>query len=80
MDMPQSTSITHEVFSNNETENYVVGSELGLSGRFVRNLCGAIIQALILLPEMSSVRFGDIKALTSSGGAVPDIAFGRVVD
>lgn len=79
MDMLRSTSIMHEVSMNKKNESYVVGCELGLSGRFVRNLCDPVIQALILLPEMYCVRFGDIQALTS-GGVVPDIAFDPVVD
>ncbi|KAJ9483097.1 hypothetical protein VN97_g10317 [Penicillium thymicola] len=75
-----STPITHEVPINNESESYVVGSELGLSGRFVRNLCDPVIQALMPLPEMSSVRFADIQALSFSARVVPDVAFGLVVN
>lgn len=80
MTMFHSTPITHQVPINKESENYVVGSELGLSGRFVRNLCDPVIQALMPLPEMSSVRFADIQALTHSDRVVPDVAFGLVVN
>lgn len=80
MTLFQSTPMNHQVPINNEFENYVVGSELGLSGRFVRNLCDPVMQALMPLPEMSSVRFADIQALTLSGRIVPDVAFGLVVN
>lgn len=66
MTMFHSTQITHQVPINNESEKYAVGSELGLSGRFIRNICDPAIQALMPLPEMSSVRFADIQALTFS--------------
>ncbi|KAJ5823076.1 hypothetical protein N7447_005416 [Penicillium robsamsonii] len=78
--MFHSTPFTHQVPINNESENYVVGSELGLSGRFVRNLCDPVIQALMPLSEMHSVRFADIQALTFSDRVIPDIAFGLVVN
>jgi hypothetical protein len=76
----KSTPMTHKVPINNESETYVVGNEPSLSGRFVRNLCDPVMQALMPLPQMSSVRFADIQALTPSGRIVPDIAFGRVVN
>ncbi|KAJ5779246.1 hypothetical protein N7457_006966 [Penicillium paradoxum] len=78
MAMFHAAAITHQVPVHNESENYVVGSELGLSGRFVRNLCDPVIEALIPLPEMSSTRFADIQALTVHGTVIPDVAFGLV--
>ncbi|OQE07677.1 hypothetical protein PENVUL_c012G08578 [Penicillium vulpinum] len=73
-----SVHITHQVPIKDESEIYVVGSELGLSGRFVRNLCDPVMQALMPLDQMSSVRFADIQALTPSGRTVPDVTFGLV--
>lgn len=42
----QADGITHEVPLHDETELYTVGNEIGLSGRFVRNLCDPVIKAL----------------------------------
>lgn len=78
MNIFHSASITHQVPVHNESENYVVGSELGLSGRFLRNLCGPVIEALMPLAGMSSMRFVDFQALTVPGTTIPDVAFGLV--
>ncbi|OQE16084.1 hypothetical protein PENFLA_c029G03807 [Penicillium flavigenum] len=75
MNLFQSTPLDHDVPIHNESEVYVVGSELGLSARFVRNLCDPVTEALRPLSQ-NSIRFGDIQALIPTARAVPDIAFG----
>jgi hypothetical protein len=75
MNLFQSTQLNHEDPIHNESEVYVVGSKLGISGRFVRNLCDPVTEALRPLSQ-TSVRFGDIQALIPTARAVPDIAFG----
>lgn len=38
--------VSHNVPFHDETELYTVGNELGVSGRFVRNLCDPVMKAL----------------------------------
>lgn len=78
MHMFRSVSVTHEVPIHDESEHYVVGNELGLTGRFVRNLCGPVMAALRALPQMSSMHFADIQAFHIHGGVIPDLTFGLV--
>ncbi|CAG8335172.1 unnamed protein product [Penicillium nalgiovense] len=75
MNFFQSTQLNHEVPMHNESEVYVVGSKLGISGRFIRSLCDPVTEALRPLSQ-KSVRFGDIQAHIPTARAVPDIAFG----
>lgn len=77
--MFHSVPITHEVPVHVESENYVVASELDLAGRFLRNLCDPVIEAFILLPEVSSLRFVKIQALTVNITVIPDVTFDLVV-
>ncbi|OQE83628.1 hypothetical protein PENNAL_c0031G11923 [Penicillium nalgiovense] len=75
MNLFQSTQLNHEVPMHNESEVYVVGSKLGISGRFIRSLCDPVTEALRPLSQ-KPVRFGDIQAHIPTARAVPDIAFG----
>ncbi|KAJ5279315.1 hypothetical protein N7478_004687 [Penicillium angulare] len=70
--------ISHNVPVNDESELYTVGNELGLSGRFVRNLCDPVMKALKPLPGMQSMRFADFQALSRSNDTVPDVCFGLI--
>ncbi|PKX97569.1 uncharacterized protein P174DRAFT_449176 [Aspergillus novofumigatus IBT 16806] len=70
--------ITHEVPFHDETELYTVGNELGVSGRFVRNLCDPVMKALAPLPGMASIRFADFQASSTSEDVVPDVCLGLI--
>lgn len=59
-------------------ELYVVDNELGLSGRFIRNLCDQVMKAPKLLPNMRPMRFADIQAICHANGIVPDVSLGLV--
>ncbi|KAJ5959514.1 uncharacterized protein N7479_006664 [Penicillium vulpinum] len=74
----QQADIAHEVPLNDETELYTVGNELGLTGRFVRNVCDPVIKALELVPGMASIRFADIQAISTTQMTVPDVCLGLV--
>jgi hypothetical protein len=58
-----------------EGERFVVGSELGLTGRFHQHVCDAVTKALSTT-RLSHLRFGDIQALRPSYASrkVPDIS------
>jgi hypothetical protein len=47
----QEGRLQHMVAFQDETELYTVGNELGLSGRFVRNVCDPVMKALKPLPR-----------------------------
>lgn len=74
----QQAGIAHQVTLNDETELYTVGNELGLTGRFVRNVCDPVIKALKLVPDMSSIRFADFQAISTPHRTVPDVCLGLV--
>ncbi|KAJ5424425.1 hypothetical protein N7491_009641 [Penicillium cf. griseofulvum] len=74
----QQAGIAHEVPLNDETELYTVGNELGLTGRFVRNVCDPVIKALELVPDMASIRFADLQAISTPQMTVPDVCLGLV--
>ncbi|KAJ5533782.1 hypothetical protein N7527_000036 [Penicillium freii] len=74
----QQAGIAHEVTLNDETELYTVGNELGLTGRFVRNVCDPVIKALELVPGMASIRFADFQAISTPQMTVPDVCLGLV--
>ncbi|CAG7940607.1 unnamed protein product [Penicillium salamii] len=74
----QEAGISHEVPLNDETELYTVGNELGLTGRFVRNVCDPVIKALELVPGMASTRFADFQAISTAQMTVPDVCLGLV--
>lgn len=76
MTLFRSTPLDHDVPIHNESEVYVGGSELGLTGRIIQNLCNPVMQALIPLPQMSSVRFGDIQSVIPASRVIPDVIFG----
>ena len=77
-DLFRQTPITHEVTIHDEDELYTVGNELGLTGRFIRNLCDPVIKALKPLLGMSSMRFADIQAICHASDVVPDVSLGLV--
>lgn len=70
--------VSHNVPFHDETELYTVGNELGVSGRFVRNLCDPVMKALEPLPSMASIRFADFQAISTPGDVVPDVCLGLV--
>lgn len=70
--------VSHNVPFHDETELYTVGNELGVSGRFVRNLCDPVMKALEPLPCMASIRFADFQAISTPGDVVPDVCLGLV--
>lgn len=74
----QDAGITHEVPIHDETELYTVGNQLGVTGRFVRNLCDPVMKALEPLPGMASIRFADFQAISTSGDIVPDVCLGLI--
>ncbi|KAJ5822499.1 hypothetical protein N7447_004839 [Penicillium robsamsonii] len=74
----QRANITHQVDIHDENELYIVMNELGLSGRFVRNLCDPVMRALEPLSSMSSMRFADIQAITHMTNIIPNVSLGPV--
>ncbi|RHZ72395.1 hypothetical protein CDV55_108425 [Aspergillus turcosus] len=74
----QEAQINHQVPVHDETELYTVGNELGLSGRFVRNICDPVMKALKPLPRMASIRFADFQAISTSEQNVPDVCLGLI--
>ncbi|KAJ5333113.1 hypothetical protein MYU51_005099 [Penicillium brevicompactum] len=76
--MFQEAGIAHEVSLNDETELYTVGNELGLTGRFVRNVCDPVIKALEPVQGMASIRFADFQAISTPEDTVPDVCLGLV--
>ncbi|KAJ5675358.1 hypothetical protein N7462_008255 [Penicillium macrosclerotiorum] len=74
----QEAEITHEVPFHDETELYTVGNELGVSGRFVRNLCDPVMRALEPLQGMASIRFADFQAISTPEDVVPDVCLGLI--
>lgn len=62
-----------------EGEQYVVGSELGLTGHFVQNLCVPVVKALTTITSMQTLEFGDIQAFRSGFAIIPDVSLGLVV-
>jgi hypothetical protein len=71
-----STISTMRFPSNDETEPYTVGNELGPTGRFVRNLCDPVIKATTPLPNMAGLTFADIQALAYTEDVIPDVCLG----
>jgi hypothetical protein len=74
----QEAGITHEVQLNDETELYMIGNELGLTGRFVRNVCDPVIKALEPVPGMASIRFADLQAISTPEYTIPDVCLGLI--
>jgi hypothetical protein len=60
----QQADFSHQVRVHDETELYTVGNEIGVSGRFVRNICDPVMKALEALPGMGSIRFADFQAIS----------------
>jgi hypothetical protein len=76
----QKAEIIHEVPVQDETELYTVGNELGVFGRFVRNLCDPVMRALEPSLGMTAIRFADFQAISSSQDSVPDVCLGLIAD
>lgn len=74
------TDFTHDVPCNDETEPYTVGSELGLTARFVRNLCDPVAKALTPLPHMDKLIFADIQSIAPIDNVIPDVRLGLVAE
>ncbi|KAJ5948269.1 hypothetical protein N7466_001284 [Penicillium verhagenii] len=74
----QEADIAHEVPLNDETELYTVGNELGLTGRFVRNVCDPVIKALEPVLGMASIRFADFQAISTPEATIPDVCLGLI--
>lgn len=74
----QEARLDHLVPFHDETELYTVGNELGLSGRFVRNVCDPVMKALQPLPRMASIRFADFQAISTPEEIVSDVCLGLI--
>ncbi|KAJ5146156.1 uncharacterized protein N7515_000720 [Penicillium bovifimosum] len=72
--------IIHEVPLHDETELYTVGNELGVFGRFVRNLCDPVMRALEPSLGTTAIRFADFQAISSYSlqDSVPDVCLGLI--
>lgn len=70
--------ITHEVPIHDETEVYTVGNEIGVSGRFIRNICDPVMKALKPLHVMNEIRFADYQAISIPDDNIPDVCLGVV--
>ncbi|KXG53960.1 uncharacterized protein PGRI_010100 [Penicillium griseofulvum] len=71
-------NFNHEIPLNDETEPDTVGNELGLTGRFVCNLCDPVIKAITPLLNMAGLTFADIQALAYTEDVIPDVCLGIV--
>lgn len=65
--------VPHMDFAGGEV--YLVGNELGLSGRFVNNVCVPVAKVLSRSSHPSLV-IGDIQAFTITSDIVPDVSIG----
>ncbi|KGO77680.1 hypothetical protein PITC_071640 [Penicillium italicum] len=71
-------AFAHLIPLNDETEPYQVGSELGVTGRFVRNVCDPVVKAITPLPGMARITFADVQALACTGDVIPDVSLGLI--
>ncbi|KAF5864110.1 hypothetical protein ETB97_008516 [Aspergillus alliaceus] len=69
LDLSQAAPITDDA-----TENFVIGSERGLTGRFVKHFCDPVIKVLATT-QLSNLTFGDYHAADPSDASrnVPDV-------
>lgn len=74
MAVSQTLDLTAEVSLTDsaEGEKYVVGNELGLTARFVANVCDPVAKALSVTSE-GHVRFGDIQAVKLGPTSFPGV-------
>lgn len=57
---------------DNGTERFLVECELGLTTRFVRNVCDPVAEALSAT-KLSNATFGDIHAVKPAPNCIPDV-------
>lgn len=57
---------------DNGSERFLVGCELGLTTRFVRNICDPVAETLSAT-RLSNVTFGDIHAVKPAPNCIPDV-------
>ncbi|PWY84593.1 hypothetical protein BO94DRAFT_566707 [Aspergillus sclerotioniger CBS 115572] len=63
----------HVPLTGDQTENHVIGSELGLTGRFSKHVSDAVTKALSVT-HLSGLKFGDYQALPNrEADSVPDV-------
>jgi hypothetical protein len=55
-----------------EDERFVVGNELGLTARFIRNVCDPVTKAFSV-SSLSNLRFGDIHSVKLQPASFPDV-------
>ena len=60
--------------TDDRSEDFLVGSELGLTGRFSKHICDAVTKALSIT-NLSNLKFGDYQVLepTERNKSVPDV-------
>ncbi|ODM14483.1 hypothetical protein SI65_10105 [Aspergillus cristatus] len=74
LDLSQLVSLTDEV------EEYRTASELGLTGRFSKHVCDAVMKALSVT-HLSNMKFGDYQALPPHDAEkVPDVVMLSLLD
>lgn len=65
--------VTHVDFAGSEV--YLVGNEIGLSGRFINNVCVPVAKVLANSSQ-SSLVIGDVQAFLLTPEVVPDVSIG----
>ncbi|CAG7999700.1 unnamed protein product [Penicillium salamii] len=70
--------ITHEVPLHDETEIYSVGNKVGVTARFIQNLCNPVRRALEPSLGTAAIHFADFQAISFPVGILPDICLGLV--
>ncbi|KAL4782349.1 hypothetical protein BJX76DRAFT_292860 [Aspergillus varians] len=72
----QSLNLNIEIPETDETEDYMVGNERGMTTRFVKNVCDPVGKALSIT-RLSSMVFGDIHSATLNPPSIPDVTILR---
>ena len=77
----QSINLSGQVnlIESRKGERYLTGNKLGLTARFVRNLCDPVSEALSVT-HLHQFMFGDINSVRPATTDIPDLVILKVVD
>lgn len=67
------------LIESRNAERYLTGNELGLTTRFVRNLCDPVSEALSVT-HLRQVMFGDIHSIRTTTMEIPDLVMVKLVN
>ncbi|KAL4779635.1 hypothetical protein BJX76DRAFT_340249 [Aspergillus varians] len=68
----QSMNLNVQISKSDDIERYIVANELGLTGRFVKNVCDPVTKALSVT-ELSNLGFGDVHSIEYVTAHIPDV-------